>query len=60
MAGRYSQCDDSCTVDCGHCKGAGAPLVAGAIGRALTDARAAYRQQLDGLWREVVAALPDD
>lgn len=22
---RYSQCDGTCTVDCGHCKGAGRP-----------------------------------
>jgi hypothetical protein len=22
---RYDQCDDTCTVDCGHCKGAGKP-----------------------------------
>ena len=23
---RYDQCDDTCTTDCGHCKGAGRPL----------------------------------
>lgn len=23
--GRYSQCDDTCTTDCGHCKGQGPP-----------------------------------
>lgn len=22
---RYGQCDDTCTADCGHCKGAGPP-----------------------------------
>jgi hypothetical protein len=22
---RYDQCDDDCTVDCGHCKGKGRP-----------------------------------
>jgi len=22
---RYDQCDDTCTTDCGHCKGAGRP-----------------------------------
>lgn len=25
-AERYGQCDDTCTVDCGHCKGAGKPV----------------------------------
>lgn len=25
---RYSQCDDTCTTDCGPCKGAGHPGVA--------------------------------
>ncbi len=25
MSTRYDQCDDTCTVDCGHCKGAGIP-----------------------------------
>lgn len=25
MSARYDQCDDTCTVDCGHCKGAGRP-----------------------------------
>lgn len=25
MATRYDQCDDTCTVDCGHCKGQGVP-----------------------------------
>lgn len=25
MSERYAQCDDTCTVDCGHCKGAGPP-----------------------------------
>jgi hypothetical protein len=24
-AGRYAQCDQSCTTDCGHCKGQGPP-----------------------------------
>lgn len=24
---RYGQCDDTCTVDCGHCKGEGPPDV---------------------------------
>lgn len=37
-----------------------APLVAGAIGRGLADAQQGYRAQLDVLWGEVVAALPDD
>lgn len=38
-----------------------APLVSGAIGRGLADAAgASYRAQLDELWRDVVAALPDD
>jgi hypothetical protein len=23
---RYDQCDDDCTVDCGHCKGKGRPV----------------------------------
>ena len=23
---RYSQCDDTCTTDCGHCKGNGPPV----------------------------------
>ena len=27
MSHRYDQCDATCTVDCGHCKGAGAPKV---------------------------------
>ena len=40
---RYDQCDESCTTDCGHCKGAGPPSeapsrVAGAIGRSVVDA----------------------
>jgi len=48
---RYDQCDESCTTDCGHCKGAGPPSeapsrVAGSIGRGLVDAAAAYRGQL--------------
>jgi hypothetical protein len=25
MSSRYAQCDDTCTTDCGHCKGAGRP-----------------------------------
>ena len=25
MTARYDQCDDTCTVDCGHCKGQGRP-----------------------------------
>lgn len=28
-AHRYDQCDDTCTVDCGHCKGAGRPVTVG-------------------------------
>jgi hypothetical protein len=45
--------------------GAGAPppapapsLVSGAIGRALTDARAAYRQHLADQWHEIGAEGP--
>lgn len=26
MSTRYAQCDATCTVDCGHCKGRGKPL----------------------------------
>jgi hypothetical protein len=38
-ADRYAQCDESCTVDCGACKGDGPPSrVAGSIGRSLADA----------------------
>lgn len=37
-----------------------APLVVGAIARSLSDAQTSYRAQLDQLWRDVVAALPDD
>ena len=47
--------------------GAGAPppapapsLVAGAIGRGVTDARERYRAELVALWRDTVAALPED
>jgi hypothetical protein len=25
-ARRYDQCDETCTTDCGHCKGAGRPV----------------------------------
>ena len=25
MSHRYDQCDATCTIDCGHCKGAGKP-----------------------------------
>jgi hypothetical protein len=25
---RYDRCDDTCTTDCGHCKGAGKPMTA--------------------------------
>lgn len=39
---------------------AAASLAAGAIGRGLADAQAAYREELVDLWRGVVAALPDD
>ena len=45
---------------CPHCDGPETlSRVVGAIGRGLVDAQS-YRAQLDGLWREVVAALPDD
>lgn len=27
-ARRYDQCDESCTTDCGHCKGEGPPKAA--------------------------------
>jgi hypothetical protein len=47
---RYALCDASCTVDCGACKGAGQPRAAGAIGRAVVDAAAAYSQRLADLW----------
>lgn len=68
---RYRGCDDTCTTDCGACKGAGPPVVedqadagltVGAIGRSLADAAgaAAYRAQLDELWRGIVDASPDD
>ena len=34
---RYDQCDATCTVDCGHCKGAGRPTPALTTGpRAVT------------------------
>jgi hypothetical protein len=26
-ASRYDQCDETCTIDCGHCKGAGFALI---------------------------------
>jgi len=29
---RYDQCDDTCTVDCGHCKGRGRPVPADTTG----------------------------
>lgn len=38
----------------------GPSLVAGSIGRGLTDAAAAYRAELADLWRSTVEALPDD
>lgn len=28
---RYAQCDDTCTVDCGPCKGAGRPAPAASV-----------------------------
>lgn len=28
---RYDQCDDTCTVDCGHCKGQGPPATSGRL-----------------------------
>jgi hypothetical protein len=56
------ECAETCFGDdgAGAPPPAPAPLVAGAIGRGLTDAQASYRAQLDDLWRDVVAALPDD
>lgn len=38
----------------------GPSLVAGSIGRGLTDAQAAYRAELAALWPGVVEQLPDD
>lgn len=31
-AQRYDQCDDTCTADCGHCKGHGRPTRCGNCG----------------------------
>jgi hypothetical protein len=51
-------------LDCPGCTGDPAdhpaPLVAGAIGRSLTDAREAYRAELVALWHGVVEQLPED
>jgi hypothetical protein len=50
---RYAQCDDTCTVDCGACKGAGHPGVA--ISLDLSD------EQVDALVRVLrsVGGAPD-
>lgn len=34
---RYDQCDASCTVDCGHCKGQGPPWLSAPVGSLLRD-----------------------
>jgi hypothetical protein len=45
---------------CPRCDPPAPSLVAGAIGRGMADSAGSYRAQLDQLWREVVAALPED
>ena len=56
---RY-ECPCGCQA-CPHCDPVDAESrVSGAIGRGLLDAQQSYRGQLDTLWREVVAALPED
>jgi hypothetical protein len=57
---RYAQCDSTCTVDCGACKGKGRPLTAGAIARSLANATQAYRAGLADLWRETTDPGPWD
>ena len=41
---RYDQCDVTCTVDCGHCKGVGPPITCTA------DPCFTYTVNDDGIW----------